>query len=292
MSMDSPGDAQASAASKGKLRATDVEDGTETTPLLDRSASLIQDDDSPAIRSQRRRRLLTLLLTVFLSSLGLCLVIVLVAALIAYSYSSRVSNVLGEDVLERALVVRGPTRLDVLNATEGTLWVQVDGLVGIDAGVAMDAVLDTQEVDEDRIDFGFVAFKRFIGSWVLRRVDRISVNMSEIVVRAPGVAGDESIFLASILAPPLSLPLTVEPPPDLTWLTPISLPIRLEATQNVTDLSAFARKSWKDGVLDVQAQVERVMVHGGSVDERGWRKNLKMQHDSLHLRLKYQSTSC
>ena len=53
-----------------------------------------------------------------------------------------------EELLDRAVTVKGPDRLDVLNITEGGgIWIKVEGRVGVDAG----AVIGVNSEDGDGI---------------------------------------------------------------------------------------------------------------------------------------------
>ncbi|KAH8112826.1 hypothetical protein DFH11DRAFT_1841923 [Phellopilus nigrolimitatus] len=251
----SDSDAAQSVRRKGKLRAA-PEESSETTPLLGSSQPLSQ-DDTPSTR--QHGRLLVLLSTVFLSTLCLGFVIVLVLFAITYSYSSRISNAVRDEVLDRALVIQGPERVDVLNATEGCMWLQVDLRLGIDAGTA---------IDVERVDFGATAIRRALGRWFVRLAGRVTAKVDGITLSS------EKRFLANASVPAVTLPLIIDRPDDLSWLTILSLPVQVNVTDNATDISAFAQESWGNGFLTVDTLACHVSVHG-------WRHRLKIDQDDI-----------
>lgn len=270
-----------SAQRKGKWRAA-AEESDETTPLLAPSAQLIRDDGPPPLaESSERRRLLVLLLTIFLSTLCACILLLLVLVAIAWwSYSSKISSV-RDEVLNRAVVFRGPDRLDVLNATEGSIWLQVDGRVGIDAGEALDTILGVE--DKDNIGMGLTAFRRSMGRWAIGRMKEVTVSLDGVSM----LFGNDT--LVNVTTPAISLPLTLDIPYDEPWLTALSLPIHVHVTQDAKALEEFAKASWRTGVVQLTAVSTRLSVLGGGQGEASWRRLLNVTQEDVRVPLKYKS---
>ena len=206
--MDSPSitieqERSESAVRKGKWR-VEAQDSDETTPLLGPSAQLIRDEGPPPLADRReRRRLFVLLSTVFISTLCACIVLLLVLIAVAWwSYSSKISNV-RDEVLNRAIVFRGPDRVDVLNATEGSVWIQIDGRIGVDAGEALDTVLEVE--DEDDLSYGLIAIRRSMARWAVRKMQKVTVSLEGLSVSSGGTT------LVNATTPTITLPLTLSP---------------------------------------------------------------------------------
>lgn len=261
--------------SKGKARAT-PQDFDERTPLL-ASGSGTHYDPEPSV--PRRRHLLAKLLSVFLFSFSVCVLLLLLVLLIAYSYGSRASDISPDELIQRALVARGPDRLDVLNITkEGGIWVNVRGRVGLDAG----SVIGVASGDDDSF---FKDWWKSVGRWGIHQLDRVSVNLTTIDITS------QDDKLATLSLPPLELPLTADPPPDDTWLTKVSVPVYILPTKNVSALARFVRESWRDGSMRVEAHVGRATVRGGRLNDGGWRSMLRTVRSDVHSRVSVKSKS-
>jgi len=199
---------------------------------------------------------------------------------LAYSYTTRIKLVSSDELLKRAVFVRGPDRLDVLNITDdGGIWVNVDSRVGVDAG----AMVGVNSEDDDGI---FRDIWKSIGRWGIRRLDRITLKLTTIHISPQA---DPSTILASLDTSPMDLPLTTEPPSDSTWLTKVSIPVFIAPTQNTSALLQFMRRSWQDGTVAVQAHVDRLVIQGGSLDDNGWRKMLDQQRLGVHAAIRMKS---
>ncbi|KAJ6453603.1 hypothetical protein C8R45DRAFT_915710 [Mycena sanguinolenta] len=247
-------DAPPQAVDKGKRRA---EDPTERTPLLGSSSSTL-DDPPPNVA---RRRLISKLATVFLSTLVISILVCVALALLAWSYASPASHVSPDDILNEGLVFEGPDRVDVLNISwSGGLWVNVEARVGFDAGSVIG--VNTSPDDGDGL---FRDIWKSIGRWGIRRLDRVSVNMSTISLTSG------SVVLATIEPTPVEVPLTADPPSDSTWLTNISTPLLIRPTSNISALAHFVREAWREGSVAVRADVGSVEVRGGAFGEESWR---------------------
>lgn len=245
---------------KGKSRASVVnQDPTERTPLL----SLTGDDES-----RPPTTFLSKLLSIFFISLSSCIVLFVFLAVLAYSYGSGASRDAPDALVQRALVIRGPDKVDVLNIshTDG-IWLQVDGRVGIDAGAALGVNADVED--------GLLRdIWKSVGRWGIERVDRISVNTSTVSVFS------EHGHLAEVSLPSVSLPLTADPPGDPSWLTPMSVPVLIKPTKDLGTLARFVRDSWRDGVVNVQA-----VVNESVVDALGGWLHLSREHVSSTVRI-------
>lgn len=265
---------------KGKGRA---QDPTERTPLLDRpsqSSNATLGDDTPA-RATSRRRLRARLTSVFLVSLSFCILGFAILALLAWSYAAQASKVSPDEILHNALVFRGPSRVDVLNITSGGgIWVNVSGSMGMDAGAVIG-------VNSDPSGDGLLQHVwKSLGRWGVRRLDRVSIHMSTINITS---ANDPSAILASVGVPPMEVSLTANPPPDKSWLTPVSIPVLILPTSNTSALIHFVRDAWRRGFLSIRADMDRALVHGGSLNENSWRDKLHGEISNIQTALRMTS---
>ncbi|TFY59234.1 hypothetical protein EVJ58_g5905 [Rhodofomes roseus] len=236
--MSSDSEAAGRLIDKGKGRARSP-DPTERTPLLGSTSGSYTSSVDPG-RPPLTRRLYSRLLTVFLASLSLCVLALLLLIVIIFSYRARAVSASPDEILQHALVVRGPDRVDVLNTTgDGGIWMMIHGRVGFDAGHV--AGVNTAEED------GFIedAWKA-IGRWGIRRLDKVSVNLSTITVVPEGDSGHA---LTTISLPQLELSLTANPPSDSSWLTPVAIPVLIRPTKDAKTLMRFVHQSWKDGTI-------------------------------------------
>lgn len=249
---------------KGKGKARDV---TERTPLLaNGSSSSARSEDSPP--PDTRRRLRRRLVGIFLITLLICISALVLLVLLAWSYSSRASDMSPDDILHEALVLQGPDRLDVLNISisEG-IWVNVEGRIGLDAGAVVGVNSDPEDGILDKI------WKSF-GRSGIRNLDTVSIWTSTVTILS---RSDPPVLLATIDIPPLEIPLTVDPPTELTWLQPISAPIFIRPTSNTSDLLHFVRDSWRNGQMVVKTEVPTVDVRGGELAGTSWKHRLHRQ---------------
>ncbi|KAI0783191.1 hypothetical protein C8Q75DRAFT_468833 [Abortiporus biennis] len=261
---------------KGKARATPPVFDERTSLLGSTSGSLHSEDASESI-PPRRETLCSKLLSIFLVSLSFCVLVFIFIALLAYSYASRSSGIPPDELVQRALVLRGPDRIDVLNVTDhGGMWVEVGGRIGINAG----ELLGVNEEDEDSV---LRDMWKSIGRWGVHRLDRISVKLSTVTLSSAGL---DKTFLANVTIPPLELPLTVNPPPDDTWLRNLTLTVFVQPSEDIPSLVRYARDSWMEGTVTVQGSVESVVVKGGRLGETGWRKHIEMAQSHLSNKLR------
>lgn len=263
---------------KGKARARSPEP-TEDTPLLGSASGSYTSRNEPETLP---RRLYSRLVSVFLISLSFCVLAFIFVVLIVYSYRSRAVSASPDQILQHALVLRGPDGVDVLNSTgDGGVWLLVRGRIGLDAGEV--AGVNTAVGDNILQDVW-----KSLGRWSIRRLDRVSVNLTTIEITSQS---DPSHALTTITLPPLELPLTANPPPDTTWLTPVEVPILLRPTKDMATLKRFVRDSWREGRIEVQAVVAQAIVQGGGLDESSWRRQLKVMHSDIHTKIHITSVS-
>jgi hypothetical protein len=254
---------------KGKGKAI-LEEPSERTPLLppQASGSHLAIRSLPTYSHQSRRRSSAFrFLIAFFIFLAITVFVLLGLVLFAYSYAARASEIPRNELLDKALVVQGPDHLNVLNITsEGEIWVNVQARVGLDIGAAMDL---KQDSDEGL----FHHIWKSVGRWGVGRLREISVISDVVEVNVPRGT------LVTIRAPPISLPLSPDPPQDHSWLKHVSIPVCIRPTQNVSLLIDFARESWASGFITAEVIVPSVLVHGGSLREHGWRSVLS-KHES------------
>ena len=272
---------------KGKARQSDScidQEPTETSPLLaSRSYASHSDNDNleTASRSNRSGNLLSTLTTVFLLTLSISILLVLLVLSLAYSYAAKASHLSDEDILNNGLVFRGPDAIDVLNVSmHGDVWLRLDGYVGFDAG----AVIGVKPDDGD--NFWHDAWKA-IGRWGIRHLDVVSLTLTSVNISAQ--YDDPSEPLASIEVPPFQIPLTAMPPDDASWLTPMSLPVHIHPSHNVSAWLHFARESWRRGSAIARATVGRADVQGGSLQHPTWRNVLKIDRSDVTVGLNLKS---
>ncbi|KAI9446943.1 hypothetical protein BJY52DRAFT_1314138 [Lactarius psammicola] len=260
---------------KGKSRAINHQESTESTPLLaSRSYVLIGDGDDDDIEStsQSNPALVSTLTSVFLITLSISILLVLLLLSLAYSYAAQASRISNDDILSGSLAFHGPDAIDVLNISQhGDIWLRLDGRIGFDAG----AIIGVKPGDDDSLWLG--AWKA-IGRWGIRNLDTVSLSLSSINITSQY---DSAVSLASIAVPPFQIPLTADPPDDLSWLTPISVPVRIHPSRNVTVWLEFVRESWRSGYAVAQVTIPRADIRGGSWEWRTWRSALTVGRSNL-----------
>ncbi|KAF9075361.1 hypothetical protein BDP27DRAFT_1315942 [Rhodocollybia butyracea] len=115
---------------KGKGRAQDF---TERTPLL-ASGSSTSIPHAEGSTPPPLRRLGYRLFRVFLITLLICICALAVLILVAWKFSSRASDMSPQDILDKALVVQGPDRVDVsLGNVQGRIGLDAGAIVGVDS---------------------------------------------------------------------------------------------------------------------------------------------------------------
>ncbi|KAJ7507033.1 hypothetical protein B0H11DRAFT_189376 [Mycena galericulata] len=278
MNSDPPVDDVPQTVDKGKRRA---QDATERTPLLGSPSSVLLDASEPPA-SSTSRRLLSRLAALFLVSLLVSVLLFVAVALLAWSYASRASHVSADDILNEGLVFEGPDRVDVLNITwSGGIWVNIQARVGFDAG----SVIGVNAAPDGDTDTFLQDVWKSVGRWGVRRLDRVSVNMSTIHLISQF---DPSVILATIEPTPVVVPLTANPPSDSTWLTNISIPLLLRPTHNTSAIIHFVREAWREGSAAVKADVGSVDVRGGALSEHSWRNMLHSELSNVRTALRIQ----
>jgi hypothetical protein len=249
---------------KGKGRA---EDPTERTPLLfNGTSSSYYDERTSVAPDVSTRRLRSWLTVIFLTSLALCILLFVGAALLAWTYAAKISTVSPEEVVQNALVLQGPESVNIINVTStGMVWVKVEARLGVDAG----SVIGVNS-DPDQDGFLRSVWKSW-GRWGVGRLEQVTVSLSSIDIMSDA---DPPIVLTSIEAQPIAVPLTTNPPSDGSWLTPISTILLIQPTNDTGAILNFMRNSWQQGSLAIRVDVKRASIRGGSLDENSWRSKL------------------
>lgn len=273
-------DSEQQTSNKGKARAINSEP-TEHTPLLSTASATASSPQHLQDPPNHARRICSRLLTVFLVSLSFCIIAVLFIVFIVYSYRARATAVSPEEIIQRALVVKGPDFINVLNTTsDGAVWIEVNGRVGLDAG-------NVVGVHTEHDDGLFRYLWKSVGRWGIHQLDRVSINITTVHVASEYNTSD---ILASIHAAPIEVPLTANPPRDFSWLTPVTIPLLVRPTKDVGTLMRFVRNSWKQGVIDVLTTVDSAQVWGGPIGGSGWRRAFNIKHSDIqtavHIRRK------
>jgi hypothetical protein len=271
---------------KGKARQSVSyvdQEPTETSPLLaSRSYDIHPDDENleSAGQSNHSGGLLSTLTTVFLITLSISILLVLLLLSLAYSYAAKASQLSNDVILNNGLVFRGPDAIDVLNISKhGDVWLRLDGRVGFDAG----AIIGVKPDDND--NFWLDAWKA-VGRWGIRNLDVVSLTLSSINI-SPQY--NLSAQLVSIDVPPFQIPLTAIPPDDASWLTPMSLPVHIRPSNNVSAWLHFARESWRRGYAVAQATVARADIKGGGLRHSTWRSAFRVDRSNVTVGLNMKS---
>jgi len=267
---------------KGKQRAATPEP-SERTPLLPPSSSHTIHQSRPHLSLPEQpphQNLVRKLLIVFLATLVACVVVLVLVLLFALSYSSRVSSLTAQDILDRGLFIEGPDRIDVLNATkEGGVWIRVDGRVGLDVGRVL-------RVHPDDGGLIWTELWKGIGRWGVRKVGMISVQLSQITVTS---RSEPSLSLALLTVPTVELPLSPDPPSNIEWLTPMSVPINIRPSNHTEDLIRFANESWMSGIIQVSATILSIRVTGGKIHENTWRGGFGTERSNVSIAVRTES---
>ena len=267
---------------KGKQRAATPEP-SERTPLLPSGSSHTIHQSHPHLSPPEQpphQNLVRKLLIVFSATLVACVIVLVLILLFALSYSSRVSSLTAQEVLDRGLFIEGPNRIDVLNATkEDGMWIRVDYRAGLDMGRAL-------RIRPDDEDLVWTGFWKSIGRWGVREVGKISIELSQITVASHS---EPSLSLAVFTAPIIELPLSPDPPSNLEWLTPMSIPIHIHPTNHTKDLVLFANESWMSGTIQVSAIIPSIRVAGGGVHEGTWRGSFSTKRSDVSIAIRAKS---
>ncbi|KAG6895600.1 hypothetical protein C0992_000447 [Termitomyces sp. T32_za158] len=265
---------------KGKGRA---ENPTERTPLLEGQSSsstlVLNDDENATSRAESNRQLRSRLAKVFLVSLCLCIVAFAFLAMLAWSYASEVSRLSPDDVVRDALVIQGPDRVDVHKITwSGEIWLTVNARLGVDAGIVAGVNSKPRDTVVSR-------WWKACGRWGIQLLDRVTLTLSTITITS---RSDPSIILASVSTSPMVVSLAADPPTDASWLTPVSIPVVIRPNNDTSAWIQFIRQSWRRGSIDVQANVGRAVVHGGSENEKTWRTWFYQKMSDVKTSIRFQ----
>jgi hypothetical protein len=265
---------------KGKARAIPSDEPTENTPLLGApsasqssvyNGSLVPPTDSSTPRLSLRKKLAF----VFFYTLAICIGIFIILGCLAWSYAAKVSNIDPDDVIRNALVYDEVKRIDVLDFSQGgRIRVKLEGRLGIDAGSIVDVNSDPEE------DGVFQSLWKALGRWGIEKMEEVTVIIPGITIRS---ASNPFVVLAYVEAQPITLPLTVNPPPDLSWLTDIKTEVLVTPNDDPQALLDFAKQSWKKGSVDSRVHMDSVTVQGGTLKERGWRRRLDKRFSNIDI---------
>ena len=270
---------------KGKGKALQSSTPSERTPLLASSsttphnADSQHDNDASSHAAAAQRSLRSRLVLIFLVSLSVCIGVLLLIVLTAYSYVARVARMSPEELLDRGLVVRGPDRVDVLNVTDrGGLWLSVHGRVGLDVGAM---------VGLDRPDTRLLSsLSGALGRWGIRTIGHATLRLGLVTVSSGYAttrkAAKAAPLVTVVVAPLLELPLTAQRPAEgLSWLTSVAVPLLVYPTQDASAIAQFTRDAWAAGFLSVDVVVDNVLVRGGRANDAGWRHKLEAERSAI-----------
>jgi hypothetical protein len=272
---------------KGKARAINTnnnQEPTETSPLLaSRSYIIHPDDDNLESAGQSNRgSLLSTLTTVFFITLSISILLALLLLSLAYSYAAKASQLSDNDILNNGLVFSGPDAIDVLNVSHhGDVWLRLDGRIGFDAGAVIG-------VNSDYDDNFWINAWKAIGRWGIHSLDTVSLTLSSINISSKY---DPSVQLATIEVPAFQIPLTANTPDDISWLTPMSLPVHIYPSHDVSAWIKFARESWRNGYAVAQVTVAQAEIQGGSLRRSTWRSMLRAARSDVNVGLHMKSKS-
>jgi hypothetical protein len=114
---------------------------------------------------------------VFLWSLSIIILVLITAALLAWSYASRASGLSPQDIINKHLTFKGPQKDKILNiTTDGGVWVDAQGMLGVDTG-------DALAINTDPDDGFFEGIWKSIGRQGVRTSGSVSLNLTTISLR-------------------------------------------------------------------------------------------------------------
>jgi hypothetical protein len=264
---------------KGKHRA---EEATEHTPLLQNAASTSHNLLDPATPPSNRRRLSSILTTVFLVSLFLSILIAALVAILAWSYAAKASNISPGKVINDDVVLSGPFNIDILNMTEdGGIWLNISGRLGINAGDALGVNHAVYE-EEGMLKRVWKA----IGRWGIKTLDSVTVEADTILISSEY---EKSLVLLEVRMPAVEVPLTVDPPRwSDEWLTPIVTEVFVKPTKDTQLLSKFVVESWKRGTVSVGVSSEQISIQGGG-RMASWKSKFQGKMKNVQTLLRFNS---
>ncbi|KAF8635581.1 hypothetical protein AX15_000231 [Amanita polypyramis BW_CC] len=258
---------------KGKNRA---QDPTEHTPLLSGSSNSYSPAETTPTTVISNRRLRSKLCYAFLFSFSFSVLTFIAAVLLAWSYAAKISNIPPEELVATSVVFDYPSHVDVLGVEHGAIWLRVQAKLGVDAG----AVLGIgRKPNGDNL---FTKVWKLLGRWGVRRLDKVTVQMSPVHVTPEH---DSSLVLTSVQVSSLDVPLTPDPPPDKSWLTDVTVNLLLEPTHNTSLILQFLQSCWTHGQIDIHASLDAVSLRGGGILERSWRTLLDIELNKLRVPL-------
>ena len=209
-----------------------------------------------------------------------------ISALLAWSYASRASSLVPEQVLNRDVVLSGPFRVDVLNTTDyGGIWLNVSGRMGFDAGDAMGLNHPVPGKSEGLLSRLWKA----LGRWGIRTMGIVTVHLDTVHITPEY---DEFLTLLEVKLPPTELPLTVDSSPwSDEWLSPMVSEVFVQP-KNATAVLDFLSRSWKAGSLDATIRLAQLKITGGG-SQSSWKARFrwKMTEIQTSIRFKSKSTS-
>ena len=217
-----------------------------------------------------------------LATLTLCFIAIITLILLAgFSYAEPATHTAPQALIQQAVVFRGPSHVDITNVTSDSLLLNVEGAIGINA----DVLLGLNQQQGGRLSRPRTAF----GRWLVRRLGSVTVSLSTISIYAPysrTIHAVPSTPLFEIQPPTFSLPLTVNPPDDDTWLSPLSLSILVHPAQSNNALLSYAEDALKMRRALVTIEIKSVRVFG----QGSWRSLFSVQRNDLRTVVKYECT--
>ncbi|KAM6501143.1 hypothetical protein JOM56_004157 [Amanita muscaria] len=261
---------------KGKSRAPEP---TENTPLLASSSHTYSLNEGPSVVAVSNRRLRVKLARVFFLSLGFCFFTFVLLAWLAWSYASTASNIPPEELFATSVVLGNPSNVEILRVEQGTVWLSVQGKLGVDAGNVIGVGRNPKG------DGFFTNIWKSLGRWGVSRLGKATIQLSPIHITPEY---NTSLGLVSVNVATFDVPLNPDPPPDDSWLTEVTLDVTVQTTKDASAIQHFLHECWARGNIDIRAHMDKVSVKGGALYEQSWRNWLNMDMTKVRVPLRFK----
>lgn len=275
---------------KGKQRAPAAD---ETTPLLGQegSGSHSYSASSSLVPEPEAYDWNRPILTVALLSLAVFFFTAFVFFITSgYHYASWVAHISPEELVQRGVVIKPPSNVEVLQVTNDAVVIQVDVAAGIDA----DWVLGLEQVQDSDL---LGSARRWFGRWIAERVEEVTVTAADVRIYAPYSRMHHRVptepFI-TLKAAPVTVPLTTRRRSeyginDESWLTQLSLPIVIQPHHNGTVLMEYVQDALAMHRILVRVEADWAKVQGGS-SIHWWNpwSHFKVKKTSIEKLIKYE----
>lgn len=240
---------------KGKARA----EPTERDPLLPSTSTTpagpYPDETRPPTRRSRIRSILS---TVAIILFSLILSLALFLALLAHSFQPSRSEL--KELPTTAFAYSGPDNVQVLNVTDGGIFVNVSIRCGINADTALGLSSPDQGQKANATRPGArgtgARWWESLRQWSAYRVlDRLPEKAVQITTQEPIYVFPEHFdtlpLLKVTVLEPILVPLVTRVRPGTPWLQPLSFTVAVRPIASTGQLWEFVQQAWAQGEAQV-----------------------------------------